>query len=184
MLLKGWTPSNIWGFGSLKTSLGRGMLLKSVLTPGELSVWSTDNITSIPVLKLWISCMFPLWDHTSNMLPLYGIPIFKRILTNWRSYKSLHYVYAQRTGWLAVMICLLVVISPLWKPGAYLKLVFLYQLVNDLIVYPIMDVSNHWTGIWNGTMDWKMEWNSEHTKLQLSHVTGSAQSRLSYLVYL
>ena len=25
-------------------------------------------------------------------------------------------------------------------------------------------------------MEWKMEWNSEHTKLQLSCVTGTAQS--------
>ena len=29
-----------------------------------------------------------------------------------------------------------------------------------------------------------MEWNSEHTQLQLTHVTGAAQSRLNYLVYL
>ena len=43
-------------------------------------------------------------------------------------------------------------------------------------------VSNCWTGIWNGTMDWNMEWNSEHTQLQLTHVTGTAQSRLNYLV--
>ena len=26
-----------------------------------------------------------------------------------------------------------------------------------------MGVSNRWTGIWNGTMEWKMEWNSEST---------------------
>ena len=37
---------------------------------------------------------------------------------------------------------------------------------------------------WNGTMEWKMEWNSEHTQLQLTCVTGTAQSRLNYLVYL
>ena len=42
-------------------------------------------------------------------------------------------------------------------------------------------VSNCWTGIWNGTMEWKMEWNSECTQLQLTHVTGAAQSRLNYL---
>ena len=46
------------------------------------------------------------------------------------------------------------------------------------------DVSNHWTGIWKGTMEWKMKWNSERTQLQVSHVTGAAQSRLNYLVYL
>ena len=45
-------------------------------------------------------------------------------------------------------------------------------------------VSNCWTGIWNVTMEWKMEWNSEHTQLQLTRVTGAAQSRLNYLVYL
>ena len=37
---------------------------------------------------------------------------------------------------------------------------------------------------WNGTMEWKMEWNNEHTKLQLTRVTGTAQSRSNYLVYL
>ena len=26
-----------------------------------------------------------------------------------------------------------------------------------------VNVSNQWTGIWNGTVEWKMEWNSEHT---------------------
>ena len=39
-----------------------------------------------------------------------------------------------------------------------------------------------WNMEWN--MEWKMEWNSEHTQFQLSHVTGAAQSRLNYLVYL
>ena len=33
-------------------------------------------------------------------------------------------------------------------------------------------------------MEWKIEWNSERTQLQVSHVTGGAQSRLNYLVYL
>ena len=33
-------------------------------------------------------------------------------------------------------------------------------------------------------MEWKMEWNSEHAQLQLTRVTGAAQSRLNYLVYL
>ena len=53
-------------------------------------------------------------------------------------------------------------------------------------VYPVLSwgVSNHWNGIWNGTMEWKMEWDSEHTQLQLTRVTGAAQSRLNYLVYL
>ena len=50
--------------------------------------------------------------------------------------------------------------------------------------HPWESISNHWTGIWNGTMKWKMEWNNEHTKLQLTHVTGTAQSRSNYLVYL
>ena len=35
---------------------------------------------------------------------------------------------------------------------------------------------------WNGTMEWKMERNSEHTQLQLTRVTRAAQS--SYQVYL
>ena len=26
-------------------------------------------------------------------------------------------------------------------------------------------VSNRWTGIWNRMMEWKIEWNSEHTQL-------------------
>ena len=44
---------------------------------------------------------------------------------------------------------------------------------------PGKDVSNHRNGIWNGTMEWKMEWNGEHTQLQLTRVTGAAQSRLN-----
>ena len=44
---------------------------------------------------------------------------------------------------------------------------------------------NRWNGIWNGTMEWtEMEWNGEHTQLQLTRVTGAAQSRLNGLVYL
>ena len=31
-------------------------------------------------------------------------------------------------------------------------------------------------------MEWKMEWNSEHTQLQVTRVTGTAQARLNYLV--
>ena len=31
-------------------------------------------------------------------------------------------------------------------------------------------------------MEWKVEWNSDGTQLQLTHVTGFAQSRLSYLI--
>ena len=34
-------------------------------------------------------------------------------------------------------------------------------------------VSNRWTGIWNGTMEWKMEWNNKLTKLQQTRVTGT-----------
>ena len=33
-------------------------------------------------------------------------------------------------------------------------------------------------------MEWKMEWNNEHTQLQLTRVTGAAQSRLNYTVAL
>ena len=44
-------------------------------------------------------------------------------------------------------------------------------------------VSNRWTGIRNGTMEWKMEWSNERTRLQLTRVTGTAQSRSNYLVY-
>ena len=28
-----------------------------------------------------------------------------------------------------------------------------------------MGVSNRWTGIWSGTMEWRIEWNSECTQL-------------------
>ena len=38
-------------------------------------------------------------------------------------------------------------------------------------------VSNHWTGIWNGMMEWKMDWNGECSQLQQS--CGAVQSRLS-----
>ena len=40
------------------------------------------------------------------------------------------------------------------------------------------------TGIPYGTMEWKMEWNNDCTQLQLTRVTGTAQSRSNYLVYL
>ena len=30
---------------------------------------------------------------------------------------------------------------------------------------PTVGVSNRWTGIWSGTMEWKMEWNNKHTQL-------------------
>ena len=33
-------------------------------------------------------------------------------------------------------------------------------------------------------MEWKMEWNSERTQLQVTRVTIAAQSWLNYLVYL
>ena len=39
-----------------------------------------------------------------------------------------------------------------------------------------------WNMEWNDGME--MEWNSEHTQLQLTRVTGAAQPRLNYLVYL
>ena len=78
------------------------------------------------------------------MLPLYGIPIFKKILTNWRRYKGLHYECAKRTGWLAMTICLATCcnVLSLETRRLYLKLFFLYQLVNDLIVYPSHGVSH------------------------------------------
>ena len=31
--------------------------------------------------------------------------------------------------------------------------------------YFYVGVSNRWTGIWNGTVEWKMEWNGECTQL-------------------
>ena len=50
---------------------------------------------------------------------------------------------------------------------------------------PFSGVSNRWTGMWNGMVEWKMEWNSECTQtlsqLQLTCVTGAAQSRLNHL---
>ena len=42
---------------------------------------------------------------------------------------------------------------------------------------PFSGVSNRWTGMWNGMV----EWNSECTQLQLTCVTGAAQSRLNHL---
>ena len=37
-------------------------------------------------------------------------------------------------------------------------------------------VSNHWTRIWNGTTEWKIEWISKCMQLQLTCVTGAAYS--------
>ena len=59
--------------------------------------------------------------------------------------------------------------------------------LGNVVILPLivsLGVSNRWNGIWNGTMEWKMEWNGEHTQLQLTCVTGAAQSRLNCLVYL
>ena len=36
-----------------------------------------------------------------------------------------------------------------------------------------MGFSNHCNGIWNGMIEWKMEWKSEPTQLQLTCVTGT-----------
>jgi len=35
---------------------------------------------------------------------------------------------------------------------------------------------NHWTRMWNGTTEWKMEWISKCTQLQLTCVTSAACS--------
>ena len=35
---------------------------------------------------------------------------------------------------------------------------------------------------WNGTVEWNMEWSGEGAQLQLTFVTGAAQSRLSYYI--
>ena len=41
------------------------------------------------------------------------------------------------------------------------------------------------TGIWNGTVEWKIEWSGECTELQLTHVAaGTVQSRLHHLLSL
>ena len=52
--------------------------------------------------------------------------------------------------------------------------------MTTITITPTMEtgVSNRW----NGTM----EWNSKYTQLQLTHVhvTGTAQRKLNYLVYL
>ena len=51
---------------------------------------------------------------------------------------------------------------------------------NLLAEHQSMGISNHWTGIWNGAM----EWNSERTQLQVTCVAVAAQSWLNYLVHL
>ena len=58
-------------------------------------------------------------------------------------------------------------------------MIFMRALLTD----GVRGVSNRRTGIWNRTMEWKMEWNSERAQLELTRVTGAAQSRLNYLVY-
>ena len=143
MLLKGWTPSNIWGFGSLKTSLRWGMLLKSTLTPGELSVWSTDNITSIPLPEalnqLYVSFMRP---HLEYAAPVWDPHLQKDI---GKLEKVQKFALRMCTkNWMAGYDDLLNTccnIPSLKTRRLYLKLVFLYQLVNDLIVYPSHGVS-------------------------------------------
>ena len=52
-------------------------------------------------------------QHFEYAAPVRDPNLQKVILTNWRRYKSLHYECAQRTGWLTMMNCVLVVISPL-----------------------------------------------------------------------
>ena len=44
----------------------------------------------------------------------------------------------------------------------------------QFILQPQQGVSNHWTGIWNGMMERKMECNSKRTQLQLTRVTAGA----------
>ena len=51
----------------------------------------------------------------------------------------------------------------------------LISYLRHLVVY------NCRTGIWNGMMEWKMEWNNKHTQLHLTCATGPAQSRSNYL---
>ena len=72
---------------------------------------------------------------------------------------------------------------------AHVLVIVTYSSLSSYLCCPcschsVPDVSNRWNGIWNRTMGWKMEWNSEHTQLQLTCVTGAAQSRLNYFVYL
>ena len=40
---------------------------------------------------------------------------------------------------------------------------------------------NCWTGIWNGMVEWKMEWNGHSAQWHLTRVAGAVQSRLSYV---
>ena len=58
-------------------------------------------------------------------------------------------------------------------------LVGLMSISLPLLGRPTKCVSNHWNRIWNGTVEWKMEWNSGCTQLQRTHITGTAQSRLN-----
>ena len=67
---------------------------------------------------------------------------------------------------------------------AFIHYPYLVCILFDMPALHLLGVSNHWTGIWNETMEWKMEWNSECTQLQVTCVTVAAQSRLNYLVYL
>ena len=45
--------------------------------------------------------------------------------------------------------------------------VYIISTASHMIIrirYYKLGVSNHWNGIWNGTTEWKMEWNSGHTQ--------------------
>ena len=35
-----------------------------------------------------------------------------------------------------------------------------YYIIESVTTTAVLGISNHWTGIWNGTVEWKMEWNS------------------------
>ena len=66
--------------------------------------------------------------------------------------------------------------------SGYVLDMFVFPMILN-VVWWLQGISNRWTGIWNQTMEWKMKL-IEHTQLQLTCVTGAAQSRLNYLVYL
>ena len=39
-----------------------------------------------------------------------------------------------------------------------------YYIIDSVTTTAVLGVSSHWTGIWNGTVEWKMEWKSYCTQ--------------------
>ena len=48
---------------------------------------------------------------------------------------------------------------------AYRMLLLASGIVAKMYPHPGLGISNRWTGVWNGMVEWKMKWNGECTQL-------------------